>query len=135
MAQFDRFPEIDKSIRDFLLDYDAISDLVGERIFYFRASMPKGKEPDKPLIYYRRAGGVYGSYRYYFTIRTKTAEQLISLRRAVVRRFMSPMNLSSGENIVEARLDGQLSDGGDEATGWFESNFYVMFEMLEAGYG
>lgn len=135
MAQFDRFPEIDKSIRDFILDYSDLSAIVGTRVFYFRPSMPSGKEPEVPFIFFRRAGGVYGNYRYYFTVRASTAAELISLRRMLIRRLQSPINLSTNENVLEARLDGQLADGGDESTGWYESNFYIIFELLEAQYG
>lgn len=135
MAQFDRMPEIDKSIVSFLLDYSDLTDIVGTRIFYFRPSMPKGKEPQVPFIFFRRAGGVYGNYRYFFTVRAKTAQQLSDLRRMVIRRLLSPINLSTEENVLESRLDGQLADGGDESTGWYESNFYIIFELLEAQYG
>jgi hypothetical protein len=145
MAQFDRLPEIDASLRLFLLADPAISALVGGdledednnpgRVFYFRPSMPEGREPEVPFILFRRAGGVPGSYRYYFSIRTKDPSALISLRRAVVRRLLSAVNLATNENIVESYLEGQITDGGDESTGWYESNFYMVFELLEAGYG
>lgn len=143
MTQFERLPEIDKSIRKFLLADTAISALVGGdeeddsvgRVFYFRPSMPQGSEPPVPFVLFRRAGGLPGSYRYYFSVRTQNGDDLITLRRAVVRRLLSPVNLVTNENIVESYLEGQISDGGDESTGWYESNFYIVFELLEAGYG
>jgi len=135
MAQFERMPEIAKSIRTFLLDYAELKAIVDTRIFYFRTAMPSGKEPKVPFIFFRRAGGVYGSYRYYFSVRAKNATDLSNLRRMVIRRLLSPVNLTTEENVLESRLDGQLSDGGDEGTGWYESNFYIIFELLEAQYG
>lgn len=143
MAQFERMPEIDQNLRLFILADPAIAALVGGdedeptvgRVFYFRPSMPEGGEPTIPFIFYRRAGGTPGNYRYYFSVRSDSAGGLADLRRKLIRRLLSPVNLTSNENIVESYLDGQIADGGDESVGFFESNFYVIFELLEAGYG
>jgi len=134
MSAYDPFPEIDESIRTFLLDYDDISDLVGTRVFYYRVPLIKGKEPDVPLIVFNRAGGVYGRYRYFFRVRAKDMATLALLRRAVIRRLHSPMNLPTGENITEVTIEGQFGDTSDETLGWFESSMYVNIEIMEAQY-
>ena len=135
MSANDHMPEIGKSLRTFLIDYSDIDDVVEGRVYYFMPPLPAGKQPEIPFVQFKRAGGEYGEYRFYFSVRCSNAEQLEELRRAVIRRLKSPMELNSGENIVDAHLDGQLSDGGDSSIGWYESNFYMIIELLEAGYG
>ncbi len=135
MAQFEHMPEIDKSLRSFILEYGDIDSMVEGRVFAFRPSMELGKEPKVPFIYFKRAGGPYGCYRYFFSVRAKSMDDLVLLRRMLILRLLSPVNLTTNENITEAYLEGQLADTGDESIGWYESSFYIVFEMLEAQYG
>ena len=135
MTQFEHFTEIDKSLREFLLDSSEINDLVDKRVFAYRASLPDGKEPVLPFITFKRSGGPYGAYRFLFRIRASSQESHALVRKALIGRLHSNMTLSTGENIVDVTLEGQANDGGDESTGFYESNFYVLIELLEAGYG
>lgn len=135
MAQFEHMPEIDTSLRTFIIGYTALNSLVSGRVFYYRPSNPEGQQPEVPFIFFKRAGGVYGNYRYYFSVRASSPAELATIRRMLLKRMMSPIVLASGESVTEAYLDGQVSDTADESFGWYESSFYMMLEMLEAQYG